>query len=135
VTKWWIFAHHLKLSVDKTEMIFIPGKEYPVCDLYINIKNSLEPSWQLEHHKVLIIPHLDYNLKLVGGISCTIRSLLLIPKGTAKPILYSEPGQTVQSNPSTTFCYLPGGLLVPHCVGAQLSLIKITSVCCPGSTM
>lgn len=36
----WMSAHHLKLNLDKTELLFVPGKASPVCDLFITTENS-----------------------------------------------------------------------------------------------
>ncbi|XP_033988854.1 uncharacterized protein LOC117484534, partial [Trematomus bernacchii] len=37
----WMSAHHLKLNLDKTEMLFLPGKGSPVHDLTITIDHSV----------------------------------------------------------------------------------------------
>ena len=36
----WMSAHHLKLNLDKTELLFHPGKACPLKDLSITIDNS-----------------------------------------------------------------------------------------------
>ena len=37
----WMAAHHLKLNLDKTELLFIPGKRCPHRDLSITIENTV----------------------------------------------------------------------------------------------
>lgn len=34
----WMSAHYLKLNLDKTELLFLPGKASPIHDLSINIE-------------------------------------------------------------------------------------------------
>ena len=36
----WISAHHLKLNLDKTVPLFLPGKACPLQDLSITVDNS-----------------------------------------------------------------------------------------------
>ena len=37
----WMSAHHLKINLDKTELLFLPGKDSPTHDLTINFDNSV----------------------------------------------------------------------------------------------
>ena len=36
-----MLAHHLKLNPDKTELLFLPGKDSPIHDLSINTGTSV----------------------------------------------------------------------------------------------
>ena len=35
----WMMAHHLKLNIDKMELLFLPGKACPLQDLSIKVDN------------------------------------------------------------------------------------------------
>ena len=37
----WMAAHHLKLNLDKTELLFIPGKRCPHRDMSITIEDTV----------------------------------------------------------------------------------------------
>jgi hypothetical protein len=36
----WMLAHHLKLNLDMTGLLLLPGKVYPLQDLSITVDNS-----------------------------------------------------------------------------------------------
>ncbi len=40
----WMSADHLKLNLDQTKLLFLPGKASPIHDLSINIENSMSPA-------------------------------------------------------------------------------------------
>ena len=37
----WMLTHHLKLNLDKAELLFLPGKASPIHNLSINMENSV----------------------------------------------------------------------------------------------
>ncbi|KAK0142386.1 hypothetical protein N1851_019830 [Merluccius polli] len=37
----WMTAHHLKLKLDKTELLFVSGKECPYIDLLVTVKDIM----------------------------------------------------------------------------------------------
>jgi hypothetical protein len=41
-----MFAHHLKLNLEKTELLILPGKSRPLKDLSITVDNSTVPPFQ-----------------------------------------------------------------------------------------
>ncbi|KAK5906863.1 hypothetical protein CesoFtcFv8_004769 [Champsocephalus esox] len=56
-------AHHLKLNLDKTELLFLPGKDCPTLDLTINIGNSVVSPTQTARNLGVI---LDNKLSFTG---------------------------------------------------------------------
>ena len=37
----WMSAHHLKLNLNKTELLFLPGKDCPHMDLLVTVKDAV----------------------------------------------------------------------------------------------
>ena len=64
-------AHHLKINLDKTELLFLPGKDSPIHDLTFNFDNSvLTPTETARNLGVT----LDSQLSLTANITATTRS-------------------------------------------------------------
>ena len=66
----WMSAHHLKLNLDKTELLFLPGKECPTVDLTINIGPSVVSPTQTARNLGVT---LDNNLSFTANIAATTR--------------------------------------------------------------
>ncbi|XP_058477750.1 uncharacterized protein LOC131448934, partial [Solea solea] len=67
----WMSDHHLKLNLDKTEFLFLPGKGSPTTDLTITLDNSVvTPSHTAKNLGVT----LDDHLSLTANIAATARS-------------------------------------------------------------
>ena len=67
----WMTAHHLKINLDKTELLFLPGKDSPIHDLTFNFDNSvLTPTETARNLGVT----LDSQLSLTANITATTRS-------------------------------------------------------------
>ena len=67
----WILTHHLKLILDKTEMLFLPGMASPIHDLSINIENSLVCAAQTVRNLGVTLAD---QLSLAANIAVTTRS-------------------------------------------------------------
>ncbi|KAK5933225.1 hypothetical protein CgunFtcFv8_004871 [Champsocephalus gunnari] len=63
-------AHHLKLNLDKTELLFLPGKHCPTLDLTINIGPSVVSPTQTA--RTLGVT-LDNNLSFTANIAAPTR--------------------------------------------------------------
>ncbi|KAK5915961.1 hypothetical protein CesoFtcFv8_001506 [Champsocephalus esox] len=63
-------AHHLKLNLDKTELLFLPGKDCPTLDLTINIGTSVVSPTQTARNLGVT---LDNNLSFTANIAATTR--------------------------------------------------------------
>ncbi|KAK5934816.1 hypothetical protein CgunFtcFv8_020238 [Champsocephalus gunnari] len=63
-------AHHLKLNLDKTELLFLPGKDCPTLDLTINIGTSVVSPTQTARNLGVT---LDNNLSFTEHIAATTR--------------------------------------------------------------
>ncbi|XP_071063220.1 uncharacterized protein, partial [Pseudochaenichthys georgianus] len=66
----WMSDHHLKLNLDKTEVLFLPGKDCPTLDLTINIGTSVVSPTQTARNLGVI---LDNNLSFTANIAATTR--------------------------------------------------------------
>ena len=67
----WMSAHHLKLNLNKTELLFIPGKACPLQDFSITVENStVTPSLTAKNLGVI----LDNRLSCAENITATARS-------------------------------------------------------------
>ena len=67
----WMSAHHLKLNLGKTELLFLPGKDCPLTDLSISIDNTtVLPSQTAKNLGVI----LDNQLSFSAYIAATARS-------------------------------------------------------------
>ncbi|KAK5928564.1 hypothetical protein CgunFtcFv8_013618 [Champsocephalus gunnari] len=66
----WMSAHHLKLNLDKTELLFLPEKDCPTLDLTINISTSVVSTTQTARNLGVI---LDNNLSFTANIAATTR--------------------------------------------------------------
>ncbi len=121
----WMSAHHLKLSLDKTELLFLPGKASPIHDLYINIENMVSlalPCYTTPQHPALA----------TDGCSNPIQDT-----GTWLPccewlrILHPGPGPWTNYSSHPTLCYCQTACFSNTRKGAQLLLKKITTVLAP----
>ncbi|KAK5876812.1 hypothetical protein CesoFtcFv8_026127 [Champsocephalus esox] len=66
----WMSAHHLKLNLDKTELLFLPGIDCPTLDLTINIGTPVVSPTQTARNLGVI---LDNNLSFTANITATTR--------------------------------------------------------------
>ncbi|XP_071370358.1 uncharacterized protein [Centroberyx affinis] len=67
----WMSVHHLKLNFDKTELLFLPGKDCPLTDLSISIDNTtVLPSQTAKNLGVI----LDNQLSCPAYLAATTRS-------------------------------------------------------------
>ena len=67
----WMSAHHLKLNLGKTELLFLPGKDCPLTDLSISSDNTtVLPSQTAKNLGVT----LDNQLSFSAHIAATARS-------------------------------------------------------------
>ena len=67
----WMFAHHLKLSLSKTGLFFIPGKDCPHMDLSVTVEDvTVSPSLTARNLRVT----LDDGLSCTANISVVARS-------------------------------------------------------------
>ena len=67
----WMASHHLKLNLDKTELLFIPGKRCPHRDLSITIENTVVTTTPTVRILGVI---LDNRLSFSDHIAATARS-------------------------------------------------------------
>ena len=66
----WMSAHHLQLNLDKTELLFLQGKECPTLDLTITIGPSVVSPTQTARPLGVT---LDNNLSFTANIAATTR--------------------------------------------------------------
>ncbi|KAK5920741.1 hypothetical protein CgunFtcFv8_024517 [Champsocephalus gunnari] len=66
----WMSAHQLKLNLDKTELLFLPGKDCPTLDLTINIGTSIVSPTQTARNLGVI---LDNKRSFTASIAATTR--------------------------------------------------------------
>ena len=64
----WMSEHHLKINLDKTELLFLPGKGSPTHDLTITFDNSVLASTQTARNLGVT---LDSQLSLTANITAT----------------------------------------------------------------
>ncbi|XP_044077145.1 uncharacterized protein LOC122887736, partial [Siniperca chuatsi] len=64
----WMSAHHLKLNLNKTELLFFPGKASPIHDLSITNENSVVSSAQTARNLGVT---LDDQLSFAANIAVT----------------------------------------------------------------
>ena len=67
----WMSAHHLKINLEKTELLFLPGKGSPTHDLTINFDNSVLTPTQTARNLGVT---LDSQLSLTANITVATRS-------------------------------------------------------------
>ena len=67
----WMATHHLKLNLDKTELVFLPGKGCPHRDLSITIENTVVSPTQSARNLGVI---LDDQLSFTANIAAITRS-------------------------------------------------------------
>ena len=67
----WMATHHLKLNLDKTELMFLPGKGCPHRDLSISIDGNVVSSTRNARNLGVI---LDDRLSFTANIAATTRS-------------------------------------------------------------
>ena len=67
----WTTAHHLRLNLNKTELLLIPGKDCPHMDLLVNVENiTVSPSTTARNLGVV----LDNQLSCTANITAVARS-------------------------------------------------------------
>ena len=96
----WMSAHHLKINLDKNELLLLPGKNSPTHDLTINFDNSVLTPTQTARNLGVT---LDSQLSLTAHITATTRSCR------------SRTWSNVTPQPIQSALLLPMGLLLPHC--------------------
>ena len=67
----WLSAHHLKINLDKTELLFLPGKGSPTHNLTITFDHSMSSPTQTARNLGVT---LDSQLSLTANITATTRS-------------------------------------------------------------
>ncbi len=124
-----------KLNLDKTKLLFLPGKESPFQDLSINIEQSvvsqlgLQGTW-LWHWMTSCLHHGNNPLLQIHSPQHQEDMSVPHPGGGAG----SRLGSCHLSYPSSPTLLLCSLHWLPV-TGAQLVLNKMTTVSCPGSTM
>ena len=67
----WMSAHHLKLNLNKTELLFLPGKDCPHMDLLVTVEDAVVgPSPTARNLGVI----LDDQLRCTANITAVTRS-------------------------------------------------------------
>ncbi|KAK5880942.1 hypothetical protein CesoFtcFv8_021799 [Champsocephalus esox] len=116
--------HHLKLNLDKTELLFLPGKDCPTLDLTINIGTSVVSPTQTARNLGVT---LDNNLSITANIAATTRCCRytlynirrMRPQLTQKAGLVRPVTRLLQLPPgwSTCMCH-PTSAAHPECSGS-----------------
>ena len=88
----WMATHHLKLNLDKTELLFLPGKGCPHRDLSITIDNTVVSPTQSAQNLGVI---LDDQLSFTANITAITRScrFLLYNIRRIRPFLTEKTAQ------------------------------------------
>ncbi|XP_071242984.1 apoptotic protease-activating factor 1-like isoform X3 [Salvelinus alpinus] len=89
----WMTDHHLKLNLDKTELLFLPGKDCPFHDLAITVDNSIVSSQSAKNLGVI----LDNTLSFSTNIKAVTRScrFMLYNIRRVRPCLTQEAAQVL----------------------------------------
>ncbi|CDQ83873.1 unnamed protein product [Oncorhynchus mykiss] len=124
----WMWAHHLSLNLNKTELIFLPGKACPLKDLSITVDNStVSPSQSAKNLGVT----LDNNLLFSANIKAVTRScrFILYNIRRARPYLTQEAAQfLIQALVLSLLDYCNSPLAgLPACAIKPLQLIQNTA--------
>ena len=90
----WMSAHHLKINLDKTELLFLPGKASPTQDLTINFDNSVLTHTHTARNLGVT---LDSQLSLTANITATTRScrFMLYNIKRIRPLLTRKAAQVL----------------------------------------
>ncbi|XP_076002990.1 uncharacterized protein LOC142996006 [Genypterus blacodes] len=90
----WMSKHHLKLNLDKTEMVFLPGKGCPHRDLAITIDDSVVTSTRTARNLGVT---LDDQLSFSANIASVTRScrFLLYNIRRIRPFLTDKAAQVL----------------------------------------
>ena len=103
----WTTAHHLRLNLNKTELLLIPGKDCPHMDLLVTVENiTVSPSPIARNLGVV----LDNQLSCTANITAVARScrFALYNIRRIRPFLTREAAQllvqslVISHDPSTT---------------------------------
>ncbi|KAM9547721.1 uncharacterized protein ACWYII_037372 [Salvelinus alpinus] len=124
----WMSAHHLKLNLDKTELLFFPGKACPLKDRSITVDHStVLPSQSAKNLSVT----LDNTLSFSANIKAVTRSCrcMLYNIRRVQPYLTQEVAEVIiQARVLSPLDYcnslLPG---LPACAIKPLQLIQNTA--------
>ncbi|XP_068436667.1 uncharacterized protein [Clinocottus analis] len=90
----WMSTHHLKFNPDKTELLFLPGKDSPIQDLTITFNNAvLAPTPTARNLGVT----LGSQLSLTANINATTRScrFVLYNIRRIRPLLTQKAAQVL----------------------------------------
>uniref|UniRef100_A0A674DUK9 Reverse transcriptase domain-containing protein n=1 Tax=Salmo trutta TaxID=8032 RepID=A0A674DUK9_SALTR len=121
----WMTAHHLKLNLGKTELLFLPGKDCPFHDLTITVDNSLVSSSQSAKNLGVT---LDNTLSFSTNIKAVTRScrFMLYNIRRVRPCLTQEAAQVlVQALVISRLDYCNSLLAgLPACAIKPLQLIQ-----------
>lgn len=60
--------HHLKLNLDKTELLFVPGKDYPHMDLLVTVEDIAVPPVTVKNRGMI----LDNQLCCTANITAVV---------------------------------------------------------------
>ncbi|KAI7908531.1 reverse transcriptase, partial [Pyricularia oryzae] len=90
----WMATHHLKLNLDKTELMFLPGKGCPHRDLAITIDNTVVTPTRTVRNLGVI---LDDQLSFAANVASVARScrFLLYNIRRIRPFLTDEMAQVL----------------------------------------
>ncbi|KAM9499463.1 uncharacterized protein ACWYII_002362 [Salvelinus alpinus] len=72
----WMSAHHLKLNLDKTALLFLPGKACPLKDLSITVDNSKVSSSQIAKNLDVTLDNTLSFSANIKAVPCSCRFML-----------------------------------------------------------